>query len=225
MPESNAGLDADLFEEPDDLEAGAAVLFTLGQLHRASPSQATLDAFVELSQEWPIPVGEHTARALELFALSRSQGETPEQIKTDHNWLYGVSATAKVAPYESVHRGRDHLIFDDDTLRVRAAYKDMGFSVLQYNKIPDDHVGIEMEFLARCLLQALDAKEKGDLQGVERYLASAKSFLNDHVLQWAPTMLNQAADKAETAFMEAVALASIDAIAFAEQISGSSAQA
>lgn len=201
----------------EDLDAAAAVLFTLGQFHRNPPDQTTLDTFSELIEEWPTPIGPNTEQALDHFRASRANGETPEQIDRDHNWLYGVSATAKVPPYESVHRGRDGLLFDEETLQVRAIYRQMGFQVQQYNKVPDDHVGIEMEFLAQCCLRALDATDEGDTPAALASLRLARVFLDDHVMQWAPRMLQLAAERAETDFMKGVCMASIDALGLAQK--------
>ncbi len=194
---------------PSELDAYAAVLFTLGRFHREPPDTQTLSAFAELVEDWPLPVNTDTREGLRLFHQSSEVGESSHAIDSDHNWLYGVSATAKVPPFESVHRDKDGLLFDEQTMAVRGVYRQLGLQVPNLNREPDDHVGVEMDFLAQCCLKALDALDVQDLAAARAYLELSRRFLDEHVNQWAPEMLQKASQKADTAFMQGLALASI----------------
>lgn len=194
---------------PHELDAYAAALATLGRFHRQAPDEQTLSAFEELLSQWPVAPSGDAQRGLELLAESFAAGESAHQIKADLNGLYGVSAKARIAPYESVHRDRDGLVFDRQTLLVRDFYRRLGLEVPRLNREPDDHVGIELDFLAQCLLRALDAQDAGEETLTEEYVSLARGFLTDHVNQWAPQMLTEAARLANTRFNQGVCLLSI----------------
>ena len=194
---------------PDELDAYAAALATLGRFHRQAPDDATLSAFKELLDEWPVVPSQVGEQGLDALRQSFADNESAYTIKNDLNWLYGVSAKARVSPYESVHRDRDGLVFDEQTLRVREAYRNLGLQVPALNREPDDHVGTELDFLARCLLGALDGVDAGNEEAAEQYLDEARRFLDEHVNQWAPDMLLKAAASADTQFNRGICLLSV----------------
>lgn len=187
-------------------DALAAAFATLGSLHRESPDEAHLAAFEGLLDEWPILETNEARLGVERIRRSQELGEDAETIRRDHDLLYGVSATAQVAPYESVHRGVDHLVFDTHTLDVRRAYEALSLSAPNLHREPDDHIGLEFDFMAQALVMALDAVDAGRDSG--ETILIARSFLHEHLLSWCPAMLDEVALKATTEFMAGVALLS-----------------
>ncbi len=198
-------------------DALAAAFGTLGRLHREPPDAAMLEGIAGLLDEWPLVDTDEARLGLQRLRRSRELGEDADSIRRDHDRMYGVSATAKVPPYESVHRGVDGLVFDAQTLEVRDAYRALGLRAPLLNREPDDHIGLEFDFVAQALLMALDAVESQTLDPLVP-VASARSFLRDHLLPWAPAMLRQLADGADTDFMVGVALLSQGALTSASTI-------
>lgn len=196
----------------DQLDALAAVFATLGKLHREPPDDATLGLLRDMVDDWPLMGTDDAREGVRRWALSRDARESAEAIARDHNRLYGVSATAVVAPYESVHRDDDGLLFDSSTLRVREAYRAQRLQAPRLNREPDDHIGLEFDFVARLLLRALDAEADGARASAQEELDAARDFLGTHPLQWAPAMLSRAAAAAETHFMAGLALLSMGAL-------------
>lgn len=197
----------------EHLDELAAAFLTLGRLHLQAPSEETLDQLKEMYAEWPLEAVGETEAGLVAWQESFEIGESAETIKDDLNWLYGVAAKAKVPPYESVHRGEDHLIFDADTLDVRAEYKNLGLQAPRLNQEPDDHIGLEFDFVSHCLQRALTARENDAPNDADRYLLIAWQFYTQHLLQWAPEMLASAKEEAETRFLtglEALSLGALD---------------
>jgi TorA maturation chaperone TorD len=191
-------------------DALAAAFATLGSLHRGPPDEARLAAFEGLLDEWPLPETDEARLGAERVRRSRELGEDAEAIRRDHDRLYGVSATAQVAPYESVHRGVDRLVFDTHTLDVRRAYEALGLRAPKLHREPDDHIGLEFDFIAQALLMALDAVDAGrDAGGT---ILIARSFLHEHLLSWCPVMLDEVVLRAKSEFMAGVALLSQGAL-------------
>lgn len=202
------------------LDALAAAFLTLGRLHLEPPTAETLAQLRELFTEWPLSEPEflgdresplpETADGLSQWAASFDANETPEAIRRDLDLLYGVTATAKVPPFESVHRGDDHLVFDAETLEVRAEYRSAGFEAPMLNREPDDHVGLEFDFVAQLLVRALTAREN-DVDDAD-ILAKVSDFHANHLEKWAPEMLANAAEAADTHFMTGLELLSLAAL-------------
>ncbi len=195
------------------LDSLAAAFATLGRLHLQSPDEETLSEIFNLLDEWPLADDGDTAFGLNELRASREAGEAVADIRRDHNLLYGVTAKAKVPPYESVHRGADGLIFDEDTLAVRAEYKKLGLQAPRLNREPDDHLGLEFNFIAQSCLRALDALDQNSTTDASRYWGIGQQFMDAHIMEWAPIMLEKAADEAETSFYRGVMYLSLGALA------------
>lgn len=193
----------------ESLATHADLLGLLGRLHRQPPDDEGLARLRGLPDEWPLPESETATQGLNRWRNSRTATETAQSIERDHDRLYGVSAVAVVPPYESVHREVEGLVFGEATLEVRRAYRESGLQVPEPNRVPDDHLGLEFDFLSQVLLRAAECADQGDDAGCESALQTARRFLSGHVLVWAPAMLNRAAEAARTEFMAGLAVLSL----------------
>lgn len=195
----------------DTWDAMAAAFGVLGRLHREPPEQQALDSIRSLADDWPLNDTDDSLAGIECLHRSAVAGERASAVRSDHDRLYGVSATARVAPYESVWRSAEKLVFDEETMQVRQSYRAAGLSAPDLHREPDDHVGLEFDFVAQLLLRALDApSEEPSARCVP--LQMARLFLDDHLNAWAPAMLTAAAAEARTEFMAGVALLSRGAL-------------
>ncbi|WP_168929317.1 molecular chaperone TorD family protein [Nocardioides sp. GY 10113] len=190
-------------------ENHAAAFAVLGRLHREPPSDEALASITGLLDEWPLPGTPGAAAGLDRLRRSRDAGEDAAAVRADHDRLYGVSAVALVAPYESVHRGQDRLVFDTATLQVRESYRAIGLQAPRLNLEPDDHIGLEFDFVAQAVLRAIGSPDDAV---AEAALEPARAFLVEHLLPWAPAMLVRAATTARTDFMAGIALLSSGAL-------------
>ncbi|HEX7662348.1 MAG TPA: molecular chaperone TorD family protein [Pseudonocardiaceae bacterium] len=206
--------------DPSQLDTVAAAFVTLGGFHRAAPDETALAAFWELLEDWPLPDTAAAARGLAEMRAARDKPETAEAIRRDHDLLYGDSATAKVPPYESVHRGIEGLLFDEHTLQVRDAYRTLSLRAPRLNREPDDHIGLEFDFVARAAIAALDAIDQAQPARAERAADAGVMFLRDHLLRWAPGMLDRVVAVAQTHFMRGLALLSLGALQSHARLAG-----
>ena len=195
--------------DPDDAEtyeALATAFHVLGRFHLQPPGEEALAEFFQMLEQWPLAGTEPARAGMDLMRAARAAGESAAQIREDHAALYGTLAVAAVAPYESVHRGVERLVFDDHTLQVRAAYTAFGLRAPHVNREPDDHIGLEFDFVAQTLLRAAQ-------DGDERALRAGADFWRDHLACWAPDMLDRVRAAARTRFMAGVAELSQAALA------------
>lgn len=120
-----------------------------------------------------------------------------------------------IPPWLSLHRtsrctaARRASVFDEHTLQVRTCYARLGLLTPNMNREPDDHIGLELDFLAQGCLHALDARESHDTDQSHHVLMVVADFLHTHVLVWAPSFLSRVTEYARTSFMQGVALLTI----------------
>ncbi|WP_103062019.1 TorD/DmsD family molecular chaperone [Actinomyces qiguomingii] len=213
----------------DLLERFGAALSVLGRLHLSPANQDTISQMLRLSDQWPLgdvvapdsPTGRLTRRGWQGLIASQRDGESAESVWADQDRLYGITATAAVPPFESVHREEEGLVFGDHTLQVRRAYRRLGLHAPHLNREPDDHLGLELDFLARCCQTALEAADSGRPDRQEQYEAAAREFTEAHLLAWAPAMLQRAALEAHTHWVRGLELLTLATVLMWAQALGS----
>ncbi|MEG0665422.1 MAG: molecular chaperone TorD family protein [Gordonibacter sp.] len=108
-------------------------------------------------------------------------------------------------PWESVYAGNKRLLFQASTLEIRDLYRSQGLLPEQYPRVADDHLALELDFLARLAERALHAyalragsahagerlsdqtERGGSAQGDEAFaeaVCASLSFATDHLGAW-----------------------------------------
>ncbi|MGV8964763.1 MAG: TorD/DmsD family molecular chaperone [Cellulomonas sp.] len=189
------------------LDRFAGAFVALSGLLVASSGADVLDRVrtPELLADWPLLEDPDCARGVQLLRDSAAAGEDETLVRRDYNRLFYGPGPMLAPPYESVHRSDDGLVFERETMQVRAAYAAFQLAAPRLNKEPDDHLALELGFLAELCVRAMDAVDAEDDLALTRLLVGVQDFLEDHLLVWGPQCLTQAADGAETSFYRGVA--------------------
>lgn len=198
-----AAPDQSVLAERLDTLAGTCA-FT-SRLLLASPDADLLARITQpgLMSGWPL----RDAASVEGVALLvRGAGEDVLTLARDYQRLFIGPGTVLAPPYESVHLTRDRLVFDEQTRQVRAAYREFGRVAPALHREPDDHLGLELDFLSHLSVRALDALEAGDENTLDVTLAAQQAFLTDHVLTFAPAFTDLVREHARTDFYRGAAL-------------------
>lgn len=187
----------------DDFAAayGALARFLLGPADAELLAQLAEPGQLEA---WPLARGTDASRGLQHIAASLEAHESEEALLDDYQRLFVGPGHLLAPPYESVHRTRDRLLFDTPTFQVRAAYNEFGMRAPRFGREPDDHLGLELSFLAHLCNVALDALEHEDGDGLERALNAQKRFLTDHLLCWGGDCLRMVEANATSWFYRGV---------------------
>lgn len=210
------------------LDAFAASFLVLGRLHLGHATTDTRrDIYSQLS-DWPFwsepsPLPEladlhqdaHAAhtRGIDLLQRSWESHEDDDTIRMDQDFLYGVSAHARVSPFESVHVGEEQLVFDTETIQVRMYYSRLGLQAPQLHTEPDDHLGLEFAFLSQGCQQMMAALEQDRTEDYTRVRDIVAAFTAEHPLRWVPATLREAEAQAHTAWIQGVEALSYAAFA------------
>ena len=206
---------------PSDLSAcksaliGEILVFSLlGKALYEELDKTWLDTLIREDMFAEIPFGaEQTEiqRGLELlrhWTKENREGVSEREFKTiKRDQLYLFIGTDQVlAPvWESVYFSEEHLVFQEQTLQVRQWYSRFGLQAERINREPDDHIGLELSFVAHLAKQALQAVDQNDKQAYEDLLQAQRDFLNEHLLRWAPVWAKLVKQNAETDFYRGLA--------------------
>ncbi|NCD16409.1 MAG: dehydrogenase [Actinobacteria bacterium] len=202
---------------PGRLDALAAGWTALSRLLLSPPSDDTLAQVRNpaLLDQWPLSGGT-TDRGKALLLQSAEAGEDAGAVERDFARLFVGPAKLTAPPWESVHRSRERLLFEAETFQVREWYARYGLEAPRLNREPDDHIALELEFLATLAERALTALEEDREEDAQELVAAHQAFLAEHVLPWAPGLMDQIRDNAETFFLRGVAELGSGALTAAE---------
>ena len=197
----------------DRLVRLAAAATALSRWFLAPPSASVLAELADpaLLAEWPLapagwtpatsePRGDATATGLAHLATVHDA----DAVAHDHARLFVGPGRLQAAPYESVHTSEEGLLFEAETLDVRAWYRHYGLSAPRVGREPDDHLGLELEFVATLATWALDALEAGRSEEAAVFAHGLRGFVEAH-LAWLPAYTALLAERAETDFHRGLA--------------------
>ena len=121
-------------------------------------------------------VGERLAKAALEAAL--------EDLHCTYNRLVVGPGSLLAPPWESVYTSHGRLVMQPSTLEVRSAYHKCGFEPALCRRVPDDHVALELDFMAALAKEALEARQRADAKGARDALAASAQFLQEHLGVW-----------------------------------------
>ena len=107
-----------------------------------------------------------------------------DSVEYGFNRLFVGPAALSAPPYASVYLDGTHRqVMGQTTTRIRELYQALGLASPWLNKIPDDHLALELD----ALWQVLDTYQR--LPGEP--LRQAAAYLCRHLLRWVPRFVEQ----------------------------------
>lgn len=102
--------------------------------------------------------------------------------------------------WESSYLNKEGLLFQEETLQVRRIYLRNQLMSLQSGHEPDDHLGLELDFMYQLSRLAVDLAKEGNIDSFHKTLADQKHFLNEHLLTWNNLFCENVNNHSETDF-------------------------
>jgi len=146
------------------------------------------DIFSESPLENNCPEIDEGLSLLQSWSNSIKGGISDEQfvnLQTDYSRLFIGPAKPIAPPWESVYFNEDRMIFQEQTVQVRGWYRRFGIESEKLHKEPDDHIGLELSFLAYLAGLGLQALEAGDETRFTEILQAKSQFISQHPIKWA----------------------------------------
>ncbi len=194
---------------------GEALLFgLLGKVLYQDLDKAWLETLIHEDVFAEVPFGaEQTEVSRGLELLSRWSDENRKgisedefkAIKQDHLHLF-IGIDKVLAPvWESVYFSEKRLVFQEQTMQVREWFSRFGLQAERLNREPDDHLGLELSFIAHLASLAMQAIDSDDKEIFEKTLQAQRDFLFEHLLRWGPSWARLVKQYAETDFYRGLA--------------------
>ena len=126
-----------------------------------------------------------------------------DAVRGDYTSLFIGPGKVLAPPWESMYFRKERIIFQEETLEVRNWYRRFGLeSVKLYNE-PDDHIGLELAFIAHLAGLAYEAQDENKFRVL---IEAQKEFMTVHTLKWVAGWAALVLEHAKTDFFKGVAL-------------------
>lgn len=167
------------------------------------------EAIDELAKaEWPRETGnEHLdlgyAYIRRYFKFSNNDRRTQLAVEYARVFLaagiYGAKNWAAV-PYESVFTSEEHAMMGDSRADLLKVFSHDGFKVDPSLHEPEDHLSFELEYLSHMSAAAAELLEQGRIGELRINIKRQATFINKHLLNWVPALLEKSKEYAKTSF-------------------------
>lgn len=108
-------------------------------------------------------------------------------------------------PSESVYTSQDHLIMQKARDDVMKMYRSMGLEKVGKFTEPEDHIALELQFMAHLSGKTSEALKSKDRVAADKYLEVQRDFLNEHLEKWVPKLVVDIKKGARREFYKAIA--------------------
>jgi anaerobic sulfite reductase subunit A len=118
----------------------------------------------------------------------------------------GAATGGAAFPYESLYRGKLHLAAQEPEGEARSCYGAKGLEANEAGfRVPNDHIGLELAFMAFLVGEAREALETGDEAALVLSREEQRRFFDAHLRPWHGPFCRDLAAYAGTAFYRSLA--------------------
>jgi TorA maturation chaperone TorD len=128
------------------------------------------------------------------------------ELQADNTYLFACVGNIIAPPWESVYFNKKRLVYQTQMLEVRSWYRHYGLVADKLFVEADDHIGLELIFVAYLSNQALKTKQTGDVGNYDELVAAQRQFLSEHLLLWGGLWCDQVIKYARTDYYRGIAL-------------------
>lgn len=172
----------------EGLKEEGSIYGLLKQIFWAEPTKEIIEGLQKISmmpEENDIDIG------LNLLANSVRKNESrlnefKEELAIEFARLFIGPNNPPAVPYASFYLSESKTVMSDVTIDIRKKYLEAGMAVQELYSIPDDHIGIELEFLQYLTERIIELFEKGQREEASNLNEMRDEFLKGHFSKWAP---------------------------------------
>ncbi|MFN3479678.1 MAG: molecular chaperone [Thermodesulfovibrionales bacterium] len=107
-----------------------------------------------------------------------------EELSVEYARLFIGPKNPPAVPYASFYLSESHSLMTDETIDVRRRYLEAGMATKDLYSIPDDHIGIELEFIYYLTQKITELFEQGEREEASRLFEIREDFLSGHMAKW-----------------------------------------
>jgi TorA maturation chaperone TorD len=192
------------------LHGRAATYNFLSQVYRQEVFQSFLSDLVkeltsDAERDEAESEGHRTLRAFAEGIREIDPANVKTELASEYAALFLNVSQRGVFPYESVYTSPERLLMQRARDEVLAEYRKEGLSRIGEFKEPEDHIAIELEFMAYLCQKTADAVKAGDRAAAVEYLQKQKDFLEKHLLVWVPQFCKDLLESTKSDFYKGIA--------------------
>jgi len=170
---------------------------TLLQKMAEAPFQKSLREYLETCPLADLKPG---IKNLGQYVRSTTPSQAYKSLAYEYADIFLNAGENPAFPYESIYESRDPLVMRESVFSVRRAYRKGGVHKSSDYKDLDDHIAVELEFLAYLITQGeKDPKRAADFQKQQ------VDFLRDHLMGWVIEFCAVLSNSAQSAFYQGLA--------------------
>ncbi len=109
-----------------------------------------------------------------------------EDLAIEYARLFIGPMNPPAVPFASFYLSESRSLMTDETIDVRKRYLEAGMAVKDLYSIPDDHIGIELEFVFYLNQKILEDFEDNRRAEASRFFELREDFINNHMRLWVP---------------------------------------
>jgi len=176
----------------EELKEELHIYNLLRQLFLKEPSKEIILALLDVSLE----EDEEIDAGLKLMASAVKKNKDRldiwiEELAIEYARLFIGPQNPPAPPYASFYISESKTLMTDETVEVRKKYLDAGMAVKDLYSIPDDHAGIEFEFIYYLTQRIIELFEKGQREESTRLYETRSDFIEVHMSEWIPLFTNK----------------------------------
>lgn len=182
----------------EHLEDERNITSLLRAIYWEEPSE---DLLIRLSASEPVAEENSMDRGLNtlLAAVHRNRsrlGEYSQELAVEFAGLFIGPRQPPAVPFASFYISETATLMSDVTIDVRKRYLAAGLAVKELNKLPDDHIAVELEFIDFLAARCTGSFRAGDREAAARAFQNLEAFLREHFSRWAPQFAQRVIDAA-----------------------------
>ena len=135
--------------------------------------------------------------------LAACDDDMIEQLAVAFNRVFfgmGPRTAQKAFPYESVYTSAGGLMMQEAYSQVKLVYRAAHFEKNPAFTEPEDHLAVELAFMARLCDATVEALRVVDVEAAEAALRDQLTFVREHLLNWIEPFVSDAREAAGGGF-------------------------
>lgn len=136
--------------------------------------------------------------------IKSAGGDWEEELAVDYAKVFlaaGVAQGLAAFPYESIYASRQRLMMQEAGSDVAALYRAKGLKPRDdMFKVPEDHIGLELDFMAMLCEEACEAVTLPDEERLAALIDEQRDFLKLHLTNWCGGFCSDLLKYAQTGF-------------------------
>ena len=128
-----------------------------------------------------------------------------EELEIEYSRLFIGPESPPAVPFSSFYLSESRLLMTDETIGVRRRYLEAGMAVKDLYSTPDDHIGIELEFIFYLTQKILEDFEGNKRSEASRFFELRQDFINNHMRLWVPHFADRITEHSREDFYKGAA--------------------